>query len=268
MSGYVYRDGARLTPYMLYQVERLNADLKRLFGVEVRVTYGIRLHQEQIDIFLQRYVTAANVRGRKVYDTRVWKGVRYYRISNAGTVAVPGYSDHEIQGTDSALDLRDTGRDAGIATMGSARSNWLRANCGKYDMVATGFQFGEAWHYKIRNIYKAVPGAPAGGGTTTPPAAPKKRRKPMTTAVVYTDDAQDKNRSGAIVDLSNGVFEPFGWFPVSYADDLAQAYGATSAAKVTRAHYDALKSAAARRASLLGKVQVDINDEDVPKIGA
>ena len=163
MTVFVYRNGARLTPYMFYQIERLNFDLKRLFGVEVIVTSGIRLHQEQIDIFLQRYVTAANIRGRKVYDTRVWNGVRYYRISSAGTVAVPGYSNHEIQGQHAAVDLRDTGRDAGIATWGSKRSNWLRANAHKYGMEPEGFNFNEAWHYKVLFINSAVPSG--GGGT-------------------------------------------------------------------------------------------------------
>lgn len=167
MTTFVTRDGARLTPYMFWQIERLNFDLKRLFGVEVRVTSGIRLEQEQIDIFLQRYVTAGNVRGRRVYDTRVWNGVRYYRVSPAGTVAVPRTSNHEIQGDVAAADLRDTGNDAGIATKGSARANWLRANAWRYDMEPEGYNFNEAWHYKMRNIFNAVPGTPAG------PSAPK-----------------------------------------------------------------------------------------------
>ena len=154
MTTYVTRDGSRLTPFMLYQINRLNTDLKNAFGVEVRVTSGIRTHQEQINLFLARYVTAGNVRGRRVYDTRVWKGVRYYRISSIGTVAVPGYSNHEVQGTAAAVDLRDTGRDGGIATMGSKRSNWLRANCGKYGMDPEGFNFGEAWHYRFRNAFQ------------------------------------------------------------------------------------------------------------------
>lgn len=163
MVSYVYRDGARLTPYMLYQIERLNADFKKRWGCEIKVTWGIRTHQEQINIFLQRYVTAANVKGRKVYDTRVWNGVRYYRISAAGTVAVPGYSNHEIQGNVGAVDLRDTGSDAGVATWGSARANWLAANAATYDMDWEGKNFGEAWHYRCHNIFKAVPGETAGG---------------------------------------------------------------------------------------------------------
>lgn len=166
MTTYVTRDGSRLTPFMLYQINRLNTDLKNAFGVEVRVTSGIRTRQEHINIFLARYVTAGNVRGRRVYDTRVWKGVRYYRISSIGTVAVPGYSNHEVQGTAAAVDLRDTGRDGGIATMGSKRSNWLRANCGKYGMDPEGFNFGEAWHYRFRNAFQAVPGGGGGGSVS------------------------------------------------------------------------------------------------------
>lgn len=175
MTTYVTRDGSRLTPFMLYQINRLNTDLKNAFGVEVRVTSGIRTHQEQINLFLARYVTAGNVRGRRVYDTRVWKGVRYYRISSIGTVAVPGYSNHEVQGTAAAVDLRDTGRDGGIATMGSKRSNWLRANCGKYGMDPEGFNFGEAWHYRFRNAFQAVPG---GGSSVSQDTKPKPKPKP------------------------------------------------------------------------------------------
>ena len=176
MTTYVTRDGSRLTPFMLYQINRLNTDLKNAFGVEVRVTSGIRTHQEQINLFLARYVTAGNVRGRRVYDTRVWKGVRYYRISSIGTVAVPGYSNHEVQGTAAAVDLRDTGRDGGIATMGSKRSNWLRANCGKYGMDPEGFNFGEAWHYRFRNAFQAVPGG--GGSSVSQDTKPKPKPKP------------------------------------------------------------------------------------------
>ncbi|QDP45533.1 lysin A [Microbacterium phage FuzzBuster] len=157
MATFVFRDGSRLTPWMLYQINRLDAMLFALFGVHVIVTSGIRTYAEQEAIFRQRYVTAGNINGRKVYDTRVWNGVRWYRISSAGTVAVPGTSNHEIQGTNAAVDLRDTGSTAGIATAGSARANWLRANAGQFDMEPEGYNFGEAWHYKVRNINNAAP---------------------------------------------------------------------------------------------------------------
>ena len=163
MTAFVFRNGSRLTPYMLYQIERLNRDFKARWGLEIVVSSGIRLHQEQIDIFLERYVTAGKINGRKVYDTRVWNGVRYYRISSAGTVAVPGYSNHEIQGNTGAVDIRDTGNDAGVATWGSARQKWVAERAHLYDMDWEGRFFSEAWHYKMKNIFSAVPSG--GGGT-------------------------------------------------------------------------------------------------------
>lgn len=155
---FVWRDGQRLTPWMFYIITLLDRDLFAAFGVHVIVSSAIRTYVEQERIFRERYVTAGNVNGRYVYDTRVWNGVRWYRISAAGTVAVPGTSNHEIQGSKAAVDLRDTGADGGIATAGSVRSNWLRARAHLYGMIASGFGFGEAWHYDIINIYNTPPG--------------------------------------------------------------------------------------------------------------
>ena len=162
---YVTRDGSRLTPWMLREINRLDADLYRLFKVHVRVTSGIRTYEEQKKIFLERYVIASKVNGRKVYDTRVWNGVRYYRISSAGTVAVPGSSNHEIQGTKAAVDIRDTGADAGITVKGSTRGKWIRANASKYSLIASGDGFGEGWHFDMTGIDR-IPGTgiPSGSG--------------------------------------------------------------------------------------------------------
>jgi len=170
VTDYVWRGGARLTPYMNYQMNRLDADLRRVFGVGLVTNSGIRTAQEQIDIFLSRYVTAGNVKGRHVYDTRWWNGQLWYRVSAAGTVAVPSTSNHEVQGNRAAVDIADTGATAGITVKSSARGQWLRRNAGNYDMVASGDGFGEGWHFDINNIFASVPGQPAGGGGTPLPA--------------------------------------------------------------------------------------------------
>lgn len=164
MVDYVWMGQARLTPYMAYQLQRLDADLRKNFGVGLVCNSGIRTNQEQIDIFLSRYVTAGNVKGRHVYDTRWWNGQLWYRVSAAGTVAPPGSSNHEIQGTTAAVDIQDTGATAGITSKNSERGRWIRANAPNYDMVASGDGFGEGWHFDIKNIFNAVPGQPAGGG--------------------------------------------------------------------------------------------------------
>lgn len=162
---YVYWDGARLTPWMKHCLERLDADLRRLFGVHLVLdpSKGIRTEAEQTAIFLSRY-RAQRTGSGPFGDVRWWNGTRYVRHSGLGTVAQPGTSNHEIQGTTAAVDVADSGG-AGIGTKGSARSNWLRANAAHYGLIPEGFNFGEAWHYAVPNIFTPVPN----GGATTPP---------------------------------------------------------------------------------------------------
>lgn len=168
---YVYWDGARLTPWMKHCLERLDADLRRLFGVHLVLdpSKGIRTEAEQTAIFLSRY--RPQLAGSGPYgDVRWWNGTRYVRHSGLGTVAQPGSSNHEIQGTTAAVDVADSGG-AGIGTMGSARSNWLRANAANYGLIPEGFKFGEAWHYAIPNIFTPVPnsGSASSGGSSVAP---------------------------------------------------------------------------------------------------
>lgn len=167
---YVYWPGTttRLTPWMLYCLKRLDADLQRLFGVRLlldssNTQRGIRTYQEQVDLFLSRYRVQAFGKG-PYGDARWWKGKRYVRHSGLGTVAQPGTSNHEIQKNYyGAVDLADSGG-PGIGTAGSIRSNWLKANAAKYGLEPEGFKFKEAWHYRVPNIFRAVP-----AGTVTPP---------------------------------------------------------------------------------------------------
>lgn len=157
---YVYRNGQRLTPWMAHCLDLLDRDLFNLFGVHAYCTSGIRTHQEQIDIFLDRYRLQASGSG-KYNDVRWWRGRRYVRVSGLGTVAPPGESNHEIQlNYYGAMDLADTGG-AGIGTMGSERSNWLRANAAAYGLEPEGFKFKEAWHYRVPDIFRTPPAPPA-----------------------------------------------------------------------------------------------------------
>lgn len=164
---WVWRDGARLTPWMLYQINRLDAAFFKRWGYRILVSSGVRLEIEQEAIFRARYVTAGNVRGRKVYDTRWWNGQLWYRISNLGTVAAPNspQANHQIRGTDGAVDLRDTGPDAGIMTKTSPRGRWIREQAAKYDLEPEGDLFGEGWHFKVKNVQKTPPSIPSGGGS-------------------------------------------------------------------------------------------------------
>ncbi|AYQ99484.1 lysin A [Microbacterium phage Johann] len=166
MVDFVWWGNARVTPWMHYQLSCLDRDLRNAFGVGLVANSGIRLAQEQLDIWYARYTRTPN--GRKVYDTRWWNGQLWYRISSAGTVAQPGSSNHEIQGSKAAVDIQDTGSDAGITNKNSVRGRWIRANAWRYSLIASGDGFGEGWHFDITGIYNTPPGTPAGGGTVVP----------------------------------------------------------------------------------------------------
>jgi hypothetical protein len=60
----------------------------------------------------------------------------------------------------------------------------------------------------------------------------------MATGIIYTDDAADKNRSGAIINTDSGFVSKFGWFTKSYANNLAKGFGLPAAGQVTRGQYD------------------------------
>lgn len=252
MAEFVYRDGQRLTAWMNYKLGLLAVDLMAIFGVALIVSSGIRTYQEQVDIFLSRYVTARNVNGRRVYDTRVWNGTRYYRISAAGTVAVPGTSNHEIQGSKAAVDLRDSGRDAGIATVGSVRSNWLRANAWRYGLIASGFSFHEAWHYDMPDVFRTPP-APT--PTPTPPAPPAPKPEPTPEEPTLEElmslksvviGAQSPGKpadtlDGTILDFEGGFTTSWGQVKADYNTTIGRVFTEGGSVIVTRGHYDLLR---------------------------
>ncbi|QYC54364.1 lysin A [Microbacterium phage Pickles13] len=169
-DGWVYRDGQRLTPAMLHDFLALDADFARRTGEHLKISSGIRTDAEQERIWYDRMVLAHQVNGRRVYETRWWDGRLWYRISSAGTVAPPRQSNHQIGGgRKGALDIYDTGRDAGVLTRGSFRANVFDAIAPSYGYDSEGYGFGETWHKRYnRDPWRAVP---TGGGSTV--AAPK-----------------------------------------------------------------------------------------------
>lgn len=213
---YVYWPGTttRLTPWMLYCLTKLDADLRKNFGVHLTlnssdVQRGIRTYQEQVDLFLSRYRVQWFGSG-PFGDVRTWQGKRYVRHSGLGTVAQPGTSNHEIQGGYyAAVDLADSG-DAGIGTMNSHRSNWLRANAHWYGLEPEGFKFKEAWHYRVPGIFQTPPVSPVAPISYTlrededmanPIAYVKGNKAPETYAVYLTAEANNPD-----AELQGGVY--------------------------------------------------------------
>lgn len=249
---YVYWPGTstRLTPWMLYCLQRLDADLQRLFGVRLALDSsvtqrGIRTSQEQVDLFLSRYRLQASGSG-PFGDVRWWQGRRYVRHSGAGTVAAPGGSNHEIQGSTAAVDVADSGG-AGIGTMGSARSNWLRANASRYGLVPEGFSFNEAWHYSIPNIFAAVP---AGGGGVVPAPSPQPESEeddmPKNSGFIYRGSTQAANqRTVLICNYGSGLFHEYTNGTTAtdsaYNAAIAKAFDTTSFAEISESHAASIK---------------------------
>lgn len=194
---YVYWQGQRLTPWMLYVLLILDERLWARWRVRLVLVSAIRLYEEQKAIFLQRYVTAGNINGRRVYDTRWWNGQRWYRISPAGTVAVPSTSNHEIQGDIAAVDIQDTGNDPGITAKNSERGRWLRHVFGpEFGMDPEGDNFAEGWHHRLRGIFRTPPAAPAGKPTSTAskPVQPEEEDEDMIIIVQRSNSQLSKAR--------------------------------------------------------------------------
>jgi len=146
--GFVTRDGQRVAEAVARDHDRFDAGFRAATGCDLIVNSGTRTTEEQEAIFRDRYRIASEVKGRRVYDIRVWNGVRWYRISPAGTVAVPRTSNHEENGPigPRALDYRDSGTDAGVTRAGTPRANWLREHAHEYNFNPIGYTFGEPWH--------------------------------------------------------------------------------------------------------------------------
>lgn len=143
---------------------RLKAAFEAAFPVTLHVYSGFRSAAEQEEIFRARYRPGAY---SPFGDYRWWNGIRWGRVSGEGTVAVPGTSNH---GNGRALDIRDSGADAGVTRAGNARSNWIRANAHRFGFAPAGYGFGEPWHIELAgNLDPWQGGVPAGTDQGTAP---------------------------------------------------------------------------------------------------
>ncbi|GGH34265.1 M15 family metallopeptidase [Microbacterium album] len=141
---------------------RLKPAFERAFpGITLHVYSGYRSYADQEAIFRERYRAGAH---SPYGDYRWWNGVRWGRVSGEGTVAVPGTSNHQ---SGHALDVRDSGRDAGVTVAGNARSNWIRQNARDHGFDPAGYGFAEPWHIEYTGDPWAAPAAVASVQTAT-----------------------------------------------------------------------------------------------------
>lgn len=142
---------------------RLKPAFERAFpGVTLHVYSGYRSYEGQVEIFTSRYRRGAY---SPYGDYRTWDGSTWGRVSGEGTVAAPGTSNHQ---SGHALDIRDSGSDAGVTTAGNARANWIRANAAAYGFSPIGYTFGEPWHIELVGDPWAGETTTGAGGTAAP----------------------------------------------------------------------------------------------------
>lgn len=167
---WVMIDNCRVAPAVAADYARMEADFLRDTGCDLIISSGTRTDAEQEAIFRERYVLVGAVAGRTVYDTRVWNGQTWYRISAAGTVAAPGTSNHQVSGPNGprSIDIRDSGADAGVMTRGTARDKWMERNAANYHFENEGYKFSEPWHKTWRGVDPYAVGGSVAGSTGVP----------------------------------------------------------------------------------------------------
>jgi hypothetical protein len=121
----------------------------------ITVVSGDREYDEQVAIFLARYVLVGQVNGRRVYDFRWWEGRQYARISPAGTVAAPSRTAPHVAKI--AADLGYPYNDRNTAA--HRRLQQIAPGLG---LDWTGRFFGEDWHWETTRGVGRIDG----GGTT------------------------------------------------------------------------------------------------------
>jgi len=138
---YTTLNGQRVETTVAAAFQRLRAAFIVRFGLDLIVSSGTRTRAEQ----------------QKLYDD--------YRAGRGGLAAAPGYSNHEESGPRGprALDVRDSGADAGVTQRNNTRSNWLKANAPSYGFDPAGYRFSsiEPWHIEYTG---SLGGGFAGGG--------------------------------------------------------------------------------------------------------
>lgn len=142
---YTRINGERVEANVANAFYAMAAEFKRVWGLDLIVSSGTRTREEQ------------------AYLYNGWIN----RLPGFNLAAPPGSSNHEEYGPTGprALDLRDSGGDAGVTVIGSARSNWLAANSGRWGFRNAGHYFSprEGWHYEYTG---SLGGSGGGGGGT------------------------------------------------------------------------------------------------------
>lgn len=245
---YEYIDGQRVEWNVAAAFRRMNRAFRRDTGCNLKIRSGTRTTAEQTKIFLERYVTADRVNGRRVYDTRWWAGKRWYRISPLGTVAIPRTSNHEEEGPNGprSIDIYDTGPNAGVTVRGTARDRWMAANAGRFGFTNEGYNFSEPWHKTYNGKIGGKPST-AGGGNEKPLPTPEPDTKPEeeddNMKIFGYKNPDDKNRMYYVeMDSTSGFWNEWVSADAKYITSYADKWTPNGIPELSLAHRNDLKT--------------------------
>lgn len=138
---YTTVNGQRVQTDVAAAFQRMRTAFRARFGLDLIVSSGTRTRAEQQHLY------------------------NLYRAGKGGLAAAPGFSNHEETGPRGprAIDIRDSGTNAGVTQAGNARSNWIKANAPTYGFDPAGYRFSqvEPWHIEYTG---PLGGGFAGGG--------------------------------------------------------------------------------------------------------
>ena len=169
--GYDYEwiDGERVEVHVGRGFRDLRAAFRNDWGLDMLVSSGVR------------------TRAKQAYLHDGW--VR--RLPGFDLAAPPGYSNHEETGPigPRALDVRDSGADAGVTVIGTPRADWLYRNAPRFGFDPAGYRFRprEGWHIEWTGALWGP--VPAFTDVTIPAPPPPPKPKELTVRTYRVQDA-------------------------------------------------------------------------------
>lgn len=128
MTTYVIVDGQRVTPQVAADYHRLEAEFQAVFGLGLIISSGTRTWGEQKALWDAYDSGRSSIRAAHPDDPKAF----HVETNPVGP---------------RAIDIRDSGADAGVTRYGNPRSKWIRDNAHRFNFDPAGYDhYNEPWH--------------------------------------------------------------------------------------------------------------------------
>lgn len=164
------------------------------------VNSGDREPQDQIDIFLSKFVPSSGPRDVGPYnDRRYWPGHGWWkRVVGGGTVGVPETSNHEKR---RANDLQYP------YNSNTAAHRRAQVLAKRHNITCEGMSFEEFWHWTFWGALGAIGGSTAGGGSASKPGvSPVVPEEDEIMRFLLVDDDGNKRPVWVLLNSRTGKF--------------------------------------------------------------